>query len=97
VQLLTCITIGPGAGCAATNGGVDNCYCGAGGGSPSQCPSNGPATNGLCKAEETNGLHFDPNDSTDILKNFSDRAEPSGVANQIIVCARANGCTQCLQ
>ncbi len=104
VQLLTCITVGePSAsppiagGCAQTNGGVDNCYCGSGGGSPSNCPNNGATTNGLCKTFETNGFHFAPSDSTDILKNFSDKAEPSGIANQIIVSANANSCTQCLK
>ena len=94
IALLSCITT---SGCAQTNGGVDNCYCGAGGGSPSACPSNGAATNGACKTQEVNGFTFMPSDSTNILKNFSDKAEPSGVANQIIVCANSNGCTQCLR
>ena len=104
VQLLTCITTGEptatppiAGGCAQTNGGIDNCYCGPGGGSPSSCPSNGAATNGVCKTYETNGFHFAPSDSTDILKNYSDKAEPSGVANQIIVAANANSCSQCLK
>jgi hypothetical protein len=86
-----------GSGCALTNGGSDNCYCGSGGGSPGQCLKSGPATNGVCKGPETDGFKFTPNDSTDILKNYSDNAEPSGVANQIFVCANGEGCLQCLQ
>jgi hypothetical protein len=82
--------------CANSTSGVDNCYCGPGGGSPSLCLNNGPATNGACKTAETNGFLFMPDDSTDILKNYSDKAEPSGRANQIFVCARANSCMQCL-
>jgi hypothetical protein len=85
-----------GSGCALTNGGPTNCYCGSGGGSQGQCPKNGPATDGVCKGPETDGFKFTPNDSTDILKNYSDNAEPSGVANQILVCANANSCFQCL-
>ncbi len=81
--------------CANSTSSVDNCYCGPGGGSPSLCPNNGPTTNGVCKTAETNGFLFMPNDSTDILKNYSDKAEPSGLANQIFVCARANSCMQC--
>jgi hypothetical protein len=84
-------------GCALTNGGIDNCYCGPGGGSPAQCPKNGPATNGVCKTQETNGFKFPPDDSTNILKNYDDHAEPSGIANQIFVCGNVNGCTQCFQ
>ena len=97
VATLTCEILGAGAGCALTNGGVDNCYCGSGGGSPSLCSSAGSATNGLCKTAETNGLKFDPNDSLDILKNFTDTSEPSGVANNIIAGAAGNSFTQCLQ
>ncbi len=86
-----------GDGCASTSGGSTNCYCGSGGGSPSQCPKNGPATNGACKSPETDGFKFTPSDSTDILKNYYDNTEPSGVANQIFVCANSDGCLQCLQ
>jgi hypothetical protein len=93
VATLQCIL---GSGCASLSAGVDACYCGAGGGSPSQCPLNGPATNGVCKGPETDGFRFMPSDATDILKNFYDRAEPSGPANQILVCANAQGCVQCL-
>lgn len=93
VAVLQCAT---GTTCANSTSGVENCYCGPGGGSPSNCPNNGPATNGACKTAETNGFLFMPDDSTDILKNYSDKAEPSGRANQIFVCARANSCMQCL-
>ena len=86
-----------GTDCAATNGGLDNCYCGPAGGSPSQCPANGPATNGACKGPETDGFIAMPNDATNTLKNFADTTEPSGMANQIIICAQASSCTQCLQ
>lgn len=73
---------------------LDNCYCGAGGGSPSACASAGSATNGACKTDETNGLYPNPNDSTDILKDYTDTTEPSGVANQIFHAA-VSACPQC--
>jgi hypothetical protein len=85
-----------GSACAETNGGLDNCYCGAGGGSPSACPGNGAATNGVCKTQETNGFLAAPTDATNTLKNFTDTTEPSGLANQIFICAQASSCTQCL-
>jgi hypothetical protein len=86
-----------GSACAETNGGLDNCYCGAGGGSPSLCPGNGPAANGACKDQETSGFLASPNDATNTLKNYTDTTEPSGMANQIFICALASSCSSCLE
>ena len=84
------------ADCASTNGGVSNCYCGPGGGSPSVCPSNGAATNGICKTAETNGFLATANDAVTILNNYNNLSQPSGQANQIFVAANGT-CNQCLQ
>ena len=93
VETLSCVLT---SGCANTTNGQSFCYCGSGGGGPSACASAGAATNGACKSQETNGLFPTANDSTDVLKDFTDTTEPSGMANQIIKCAVSNKCTQCL-
>jgi hypothetical protein len=75
---------------------ISNCYCG-----PTHdgtaCASAGSAVNGACLTPEVNGLGFDVSDNTDILKNFTDTALPTGMANQILQCAISNACTACLQ
>lgn len=91
---LTCLVT---TGCASATDNEDACYCGAGGGSPSACASAGAATNGACKTQITNGLYPSPNDSTDVLKDFTDTTEPSGMADQLLHCAIVSKCTQCLQ
>ena len=91
---LSCIVT---SACANTNDGESFCYCGSGGGGPSACASAGSATNGACKSAITDGLYPNPNDSTDVLKDFTDTTQPSGMADQVIHCAVSNHCTQCLQ
>lgn len=88
-------------GCGQTNGGLTNCYCGAGGGTPSACasPSAGPNTNGACKTEDVAGFKDPADDSADIVgKDFTSATQPSGVANQMFACGQVGGhCPQCLQ
>ncbi len=87
--------------CGQTNGGLTNCYCGAGGGTPSACasPSAGPNTNGACKTEDVAGFKDPADDSADIVgKDFTSATQPSGVANQMLACGQVGEhCPQCLQ
>jgi hypothetical protein len=87
--------------CGTTNGGLTNCYCGSGGGTPSVCasPSAGPSLNGVCLSEEAAGFKNMQSDTADIIgKDFTDIKEPSGMANQVIACGQVGGrCPQCLQ
>ena len=89
------------AGCATFNGGIDNCYCGPGGGSPSACGTSTSGQNGSCFTQETNGLSAMPNSGSGVLGQFTNTSFPSGMANQIFVCATGGSastqCTQCLQ
>jgi hypothetical protein len=88
-------------GCATTNGGIDNCYCGSGGGSPTACGTSTSGQNGACFTQETNGLTASPNSGSGVLASFTNMSMPSGVANQIIVCSQGTAppgaCPQCLQ
>jgi hypothetical protein len=77
-------------------GGVSNCYCGPGGGTPSVCLSHGSATNGACKTQEADGFLGQPNDAVTILDNYNNLSQPSGKANQFFVFANGT-CDQCLQ
>jgi hypothetical protein len=72
--------------------GISYCYCGGGGGSPSNCETNGSSANGPCFGPETLGFPYAPTDSTDIVNNFNDYSQPSGLANQISTCSIANMC-----
>jgi hypothetical protein len=93
---LTCVTGTQGAGCALNTAGITNCYCGSGGGSPTNCETNGASANGACFSAEVDGFRYAATDGTDIVSNFTDTTEPSGMANQIYTCAIANSCTSCL-
>jgi len=72
------------------------CYCGPGGGAPTECESNGPATNGVCKTQIVNGLPAQPNDALTISDDFNTPMYPSGLADNIFVQAQGV-CNQCLQ
>jgi hypothetical protein len=77
---------------ANLNDGISYCYCGAGGGSPTNCETHGASANGACFTPETLGFRYAPTDGTDIVSNFNDTSQPSGLANQIFTCAQANTC-----
>jgi hypothetical protein len=75
--------------------GVSTCYCGTTH-EGSACASAGGAVNGACLTQEVNGLGYPASDNTDILKNFTSTALPSGMANQLFQCASSNSCSTCL-
>jgi hypothetical protein len=82
--------------CDGTPSGVSICYCGAAN-AGSACAAAGAGVNGACVTQEVAGLGFPIADNTDILKNFTNTALPSGQANQIFQCAISNACQACLQ
>lgn len=84
-------------GCGSTTDGQQYCYCGPGGGAPSNCSGTTSGQNGQCNAQEVAGFEFAPGDAHDILLNYTDIDEPSGKANKIFSVGAANGCTQCLK
>jgi hypothetical protein len=89
LDALSCIV----GGCArnATAGNSpSNCYCGTNTGAACLTPGN---ANGMCVMQETTGLGT--TDPTAVLGNFTNKARPAGIANQIITCAIANTCTSC--
>jgi hypothetical protein len=86
----------PSQGCASTANGLTYCFCGPSGGSQSACASSGVTVNGACAAQEVAGVTHAVTDTTDIIgKDFNDTLEPSGMANQIILCGNISSCTQC--
>jgi hypothetical protein len=95
VATLACITGSAGDSCANNPDGISYCYCGAGGGSATNCTSHGSAANGPCFTQEAAGFTFAPTDSSDILINFDDPTEPSGQANTILGCLQSNNCMAC--
>jgi hypothetical protein len=78
--------------CATSD--VASCYCGPAN-TGSACVT--ATANGACVQPEVDGLGFPAGDNADVLKNFTDTTKPSGMANQIFLCAATNGCTTCLQ
>jgi hypothetical protein len=73
--------------------GESFCYCGTNGGASSTC---GGVTNqnGACLNQELAG--FNTTTASTILNNFTNTAEPSGMAMNLVACALANNCTMCL-
>jgi len=96
VAALTCTTSSP---CVNNANGISFCYCGTGGGAPTACATaaGGTAANGACFASEVAGFKFASTDSSDIILNYTDSTEPSGLANTLLSCAQGNNCTACLQ
>jgi hypothetical protein len=84
----------PGTSTTGDHGdGQSFCYCGTNGGASSAC---GGVTNqnGSCLSQEVAG--FNTTTASTILNNFTNTAEPSGLANNLVACALANSCTMCL-
>ena len=85
-----------GSKCAAS--AVSTCYCGTAG-VATACqgnPAPGPI-NGACDTQIAAGLGFATTDGTDNANNLTNTTLASGRADQIILCAFNNSCTQCLQ
>jgi hypothetical protein len=87
------------AGCQSTSDGLTYCFCGPSGGSASACAAAGVTANGACFSQMALGFsHNAVTDTTDIIgKDFNNTTEPSGMANQILLCgATASHCPMCL-
>jgi|HubBroStandDraft_1064217.scaffolds.fasta_scaffold49367_1 hypothetical protein len=93
---LSCVTGSTGAACAENSEGVAYCYCGTEGGATS-ATCQGTASpfplNGSCATQEYDGFNYTGNAS--LVTGIDNTSQPSGVANQIISCAKGNGCTMC--
>jgi hypothetical protein len=76
----------------ASNDALD-CYCGAG--MTSTACDNTTNPTGVCLTPELNGFKYNNLNPTQLLLNFTDTSEPSGMANQIFTCAAVNNCTAC--
>jgi hypothetical protein len=88
----------PSQGCGSTSDGLTYCFCGPSGGSQSACSASGVTANGACEATMVTGFSHAASDTTDIIgKDFNNTTEPSGMANQILLCGNTGGhCPMCL-
>jgi len=95
-----------GAGAWGTGGSAGPTNCSTHGGSinngsaPNSC-SGTPNSNGACESVEAAGFKDLPCDTSDVIKDWTDNAQPSGMANAIVGCAAANvgaypNCSKCL-
>jgi hypothetical protein len=82
------------ANSCASAGSVATCYCGTL--SSASCKNNPASVNGVCDSQIAAGLGFPVTDGTDNAANLTNTTLASGRADQIILCAINNSCTQCL-
>jgi len=87
-EVLSCVLTSE---CAVASTGVLACYCGAS--MIGACV--GGSANGTCKAQEEMAL--ESTDPTVIIPQFMNPAFAGGMANRIVSCMRANGCSACFQ
>jgi hypothetical protein len=87
-EVLSCVLTSE---CAVASTGVLGCYCGAS--MIGACVAG--SANGACKAQEEVAL--ESTDPTVIIPQFMNPAFAGGMANRIVSCMRANGCSACFQ
>jgi hypothetical protein len=76
--------------CAASD--VNVCYCGSLG-AGNACATAATGADGACFEEEVDGLEHAATDSPSaVLPDYTDLTRGAGLANQLFVCAKSNGC-----
>ncbi|HEY2511516.1 MAG TPA: hypothetical protein VGI39_11695 [Polyangiaceae bacterium] len=86
LNTISCVV---GSQCASSD--VSICFCGpTNAGNACQTAAN---PNGACFNQEVTGLGTSVNAT--VLKNYTDKTRPAGMANQIFACAEVNSCAAC--
>ena len=95
LDTLDCI-LAPATKCASDD--VNICYCGTLG-AGNGCATAASGANGSCLQKEVDGLeHLASDAPSAVLPDYTTLSLGSGVANQLFVCAKSNGCdTLCSQ
>ena len=90
LDTLDCI-LNPAKVCASTD--VNICYCGSLGAGNGCATGTTPDTTAACFQQEVDGLeHLATDAPSAVLPDYTDLARGAGMANQLFVCAKSNGC-----